>query len=79
MDDHKLQLNAGDSPVMEGATAVFTLTVTPESAVNESKTLDVRFNVTQEGNFILWRYKRNVTMNSATETLEIKTHNDEVV
>ena len=66
------------SPIMEGTTAVFTLSVTPASAVSANKTLDVRFNVTQEANFILWRYKRSITMNSAMATLEIKTHDDEV-
>ena len=66
------------SPIMEGTTAVFTLSVTPANAVSADQTLDVHFNVTQEGNFILWRYKRSITMNSAKATLEIKTHDDEV-
>ena len=59
--------------------AVFTLSVTPaQNAVSADQTLDVQFNVTQEGNFILWRYKRSINMNSAMATLEIKTHDDEV-
>ena len=61
------------SPIMEGTTAIFTLSVTPAR-----ETLEVRFNVMQEANFILWRYKRSITMNSAMATLEIKTHDDEV-
>ncbi len=61
------------SPIMEGTTAVFTLSVTPVP-----ETLNVRFNVTQESNFILWRYKRSISMNTAMATLEIKTHDDEV-
>ena len=64
--------------IMEGATVVFTLSVAPANAVNADQTLDVHFNVTQQGNFILWRYKRSITMNSAMATLEIKTHDDEV-
>ena len=66
------------SPIMEGATAVFTLSVTPANAVSSDLTLDVHFNVTQEGNFILWRYKRSITMDEASKDLEVKTHDDEL-
>ena len=63
-------------PIIEGADAKFTISTTPIP----QQTFTLNYNVSQIGNFILWRVKNSINLNTETSdtTLTIKTHNDEI-
>ena len=62
---------------MEGSPAEFTITAGPDGIVI-AQPLRIEYNVTQVGNFIRWRTKRAITLNSNEDTLIIDTHDDNV-
>ena len=74
-DDGKIQISVveGNSPIDEGMPAIFTL-----NATGVDLPVTVEYNVTQRGNFVLWRTKRTLLVEESPQTLEIATHNDEV-
>ena len=64
------------TPIFEGTDAEFTISTTPIP----QQTFTLNYEVSQIGNFILWRVKNSINLNTQTSdtTLTIKTHNDEV-
>ena len=68
---------ASTQPIMEGSPAEFTITAGPDGIVI-AQPLRIEYNVTQVGNFIRWRTKRYITLNSNEVDLSIDTHDDDV-
>ena len=64
--------------IMEGEPAEFEIKVFPENILTEGQSIPIEFSVVEEGDFIRWRIKRSLTMNSSSETLSIDTHDDDI-
>ena len=64
------------TPIFEGTDAEFTISTTPIP----QQTFTLNYEVSQTGNFILWRVKNSINLNTqgSDTTLTIKTHNDEI-
>ena len=66
-------LSAGSSAT-EGVTAQFIFSANPSVTLP----VDVHYNVAIDGNFVLWRIKRTVTLTESSGVLRIKTHDDDI-
>ena len=71
--DPLIILSAG-STATEGVTAQFIFSANPSVALP----VVVHYNVAIDGNFVLWRIKRSVTLTESSGVLRIKTHDDTI-
>ena len=71
-DITKVTISPKSEQITEGETAMFLLSAIP----NLSSELEIRYEISQVGEFILWRTSKRFTLVSNSDYLEIETYND---
>ena len=71
-----ISVAAGSESVAEGESAEFTITTYPDIPANES--LMVELNVSQTGDYLMWRSPTTVLLDESVTTLSFETQDDEI-
>ena len=71
-----VSIAAGSASIVEGESAEFTITTYPD--IPESESLMVELNVTQTGDYLMWRSPKSVLLDESVTTLFFETQDDEI-
>ena len=73
----QITIAAGNTPVEEGNPVTFTLSTNNE--ISEEQSIEIEFEMKQEGEYLLWRVSSRFTMIKNEQLLKFETHDDQVI